>query len=414
MAWLSWALAAGRRSGAQRGRSPQVARWLIAIFLVLSELPARAQNLGFQVNRFEPTPSGSVFMRVEHPYYSSAQSWAVGISTLYAHNVVGFAESQGTDSSLLNYRPVIAHQLLGHLDAAGSFGDRVLLGAMLPLLWVEQGQAAFDVAPVSSPTVSDPRLSAMVRLYGQPHKSLWSAHTGVAAWIPLRAISSQLPSHTSDQGARVRLSAVLSGISRAVNWSASLAFHVRSLALLSTRLNPAGASIGSEVELGFAAGFYLPSVRLTVAPEVVFATSLVPTQAFRIPYSSLELLVGARYVVAKRVQLGLGAGIGFLSAAGTPDVRLVFRVAYVAQTRDRDQDGIADEEDACPDQKGSRSEVPSNNGCPAIPDQDCDGVSDSEDECPQTPEGARPDPIRLGCPRTARPPRLSSASQPSS
>ncbi|MFN5910690.1 MAG: thrombospondin type 3 repeat-containing protein [Bacteroidota bacterium] len=45
---------------------------------------------------------------------------------------------------------------------------------------------------------------------------------------------------------------------------------------------------------------------------------------------------------------------------------------------DRDNDGVPDAEDNCPDKRGVRS----NNGCPKPKDSDNDGVPDSQDNCP--------------------------------
>jgi OOP family OmpA-OmpF porin len=44
---------------------------------------------------------------------------------------------------------------------------------------------------------------------------------------------------------------------------------------------------------------------------------------------------------------------------------------------DRDGDGVADQEDDCPDQAG----LPGNNGCP-LADADADGIPDEQDDCP--------------------------------
>ena len=56
---------------------------------------------------------------------------------------------------------------------------------------------------------------------------------------------------------------------------------------------------------------------------------------------------------------------------------------------DRDNDGVADKDDACPDQPGSVE----TNGCP---DQDSDGIADKDDDCP-TEAGTL-----QGCPDTDR------------
>ncbi len=55
---------------------------------------------------------------------------------------------------------------------------------------------------------------------------------------------------------------------------------------------------------------------------------------------------------------------------------------------DRDDDGVPDEEDLCPDEPGSELA----GGCP---DRDGDGVADMEDACPDEPSLTQPD----GCPR---------------
>ncbi len=64
---------------------------------------------------------------------------------------------------------------------------------------------------------------------------------------------------------------------------------------------------------------------------------------------------------------------------------------------DRDNDGVSDGDDLCPDQPaGSRPDV-RRRGCPT-PDSDGDGVLDADDRCPSTPAGDHPDPDRPGCP----------------
>ena len=61
--------------------------------------------------------------------------------------------------------------------------------------------------------------------------------------------------------------------------------------------------------------------------------------------------------------------------------------------QDRDGDGIADEEDACPDTPGIATDDPTTNGCP---DTDGDGIFDKDDACPETPGLAEFN----GCPDT--------------
>lgn len=81
------------------------------------------------------------------------------------------------------------------------------------------------------------------------------------------------------------------------------------------------------------------------------------------------------------VSIGLHVGFGTSAKAVRPD---------------RDGDGIFDEEDACPDAKGVRTEDPKTNGCP--PDRDKDGIIDELDACPDVPGAPTDDPETNGCP----------------
>jgi outer membrane protein OmpA-like peptidoglycan-associated protein len=65
---------------------------------------------------------------------------------------------------------------------------------------------------------------------------------------------------------------------------------------------------------------------------------------------------------------------------------------------DRDKDGILDDEDACPDEKGVRSDDPKKNGCPPPRDRDRDGIFDFEDACPEVPGVPSRNPLLNGCP----------------
>jgi OmpA-OmpF porin, OOP family len=91
----------------------------------------------------------------------------------------------------------------------------------------------------------------------------------------------------------------------------------------------------------------------------------------------------------------IGGTIGFFLNRGTPKIRDKDNDGVVdaedecpeepgtALTKgcpDRDGDGIADKDDKCPDTAG----IAKYNGCP-IPDRDNDGVNDEMDKCPDTP-----------------------------
>jgi outer membrane protein OmpA-like peptidoglycan-associated protein len=83
---------------------------------------------------------------------------------------------------------------------------------------------------------------------------------------------------------------------------------------------------------------------------------------------------------------------GDVSIAVFPVVRYTFglgEVRIVKPSKDRDQDGVEDKLDKCPDTWGSEAQ----DGCPE-PDTDGDGIIDRDDNCPEEPGPAS----NRGCP----------------
>lgn len=134
--------------------------------------------------------------------------------------------------------------------------------------------------------------------------------------------------------------------------------------------------------------------------------------------SSLEVLLGARWAVARTQNLVAGLGFEALEDSLSPEWRLFFgynvmtlvsketyRDALIDEKpeaddsslspvmmpsfeEDYDRDGVADEVDQCPDTPAGESV--DRDGCPL--DSDADGIMDSQDQCPNTRRGEVVDP----------------------
>jgi outer membrane protein OmpA-like peptidoglycan-associated protein len=347
---------------------------------------ARAQN--FQVDRYEPTPAGTWFHMVNHPWYSSTRWFAGGFTLDYAHDPLVSTSPTGTTD-------VIKDQLVGHFDLAGSFLDRVQLNFSLPVTFYEDGTTVAsgtpigNVGPLSGAAVGDPRLGLFVRVWGQPDKDPVSIHLGGYVWIPAQVSDK----HSGDTTARGVPQVILAGMAVGhLRWAVNTGFNIRA----SSKLNGTMLA-GTEWQLSAALGYADTARTLNAGLEAAFATQILDGNAFKQDHSSLELLASASYNIIKQVQLGLGVGLGVLTEPGTPDARVIFRVAYApikAQKKvvtDRDGDGIDDKDDECPDDKGPSA----THGCP---DRDGDGVIDKNDRCPDQPQGTHPDPAAPGCP----------------
>lgn len=373
-----------------------------ALLGVLAPTPASAQNRGFQLNRYEPTAAGEWSFWVDHPWYSKTRAFAAGLTLDYGHNplIVGFVQPDGR---LIQTQSILANQLVGHVDLAGSFLDRVLLTASLPVTFLENGQAVMSTtlpSPASGAYVSDPRLGAMVRVFGQPYASGISMSLGGQLWIPLRAFTGSIPEQGSDQGVRGLLRVALGGLKHHVLWSANVGALFRPEARLGAVSDPTGSTAGHELQLSAAVAYADLDRRFTVGPELVFATALT-TNTLQQYSSSLELLVGGHYNIARLIDVGLAGGVGILRQAGTPDGRLLLRVAYAPMPKpvpkDRDRDGVPDPLDRCPDEAQGNRPDSDQPGCPQR-DRDADGVYDREDQCPAQAQGEHPDPAKPGCP----------------
>ena len=170
--------------------------WGLACALLagLAPQPASAQNRGFQVSRYEPTAAGEWSFWVDHPWYNRPKVVSVGMTLDYGHNPLIYNLVRA-DGSVAQTQAIISHSLVGHFDLSFAIRNRLLLTASLPVTFLESGEAVSGsgITPAGGAYVSDPRLGATVRLYGQPYANGFSASLGGQVWLPLRAITDSLP-----------------------------------------------------------------------------------------------------------------------------------------------------------------------------------------------------------------------------
>ncbi|MFO0576363.1 MAG: OmpA family protein [Polyangia bacterium] len=368
--------------------------------------PAAAQttNRGFQVNRYEPTTVGEWSFSVDHPWYSSTRYFAAGITLNYGHNPLVFG-LRAADGSFSMQGTVLEHQLLGHVDLAGSFLDRVLISATLPITLLERGTELYGIAPVSGVAVGDPRLGVKVRLFGQPYRGPISMSLGADVWIPINTFSDPppFPAQVGESGVRVLPKLILGGLAKSLLWSFTGGFYYRPTSAIGQLPDGSGNSVGPELQLGAALAYANYEKRFSIGPEAILHTVVTDGRAFKADSTSLEVLLGIHYNIARVIQLSVGGGVGILREPGTPDGRALFRLAYAPireeKPKDRDGDGIPDRSDACIDEPGEPSSDPRKHGCPPPPkDSDGDGVIDPQDRCPTEAMGKTPDPDKVGCP----------------
>jgi OOP family OmpA-OmpF porin len=168
---------------------------------------------------------------------------------------------------------------------------------------------------------------------------------------------------------------------------------------------------GSEVIFGGAAGMRFANGKMLAGPEIFGSTVVTGADAFFSKAATpFEVLFGMHYTDPSGVRLGGGFGPGLTRGLGAPQLRFVVAVewapaleepAALPAVLDRDNDGVLDANDACPDNPGPPSTDPKKNGCQPSADRDKDGVPDTDDVCPDQPGLHSDDPMKDGCPPAA-------------
>ena len=374
---------------------------LLLVCVGLSATPtdsAWAAN-GFALERYTPTNPGDWAFWVDKPWYTDSINFlAVGISADYGHDPL-VIRSRSATGSLGPAKELVSDQLVGHLELAGAFLNRFNVSLNLPVVFLDRGQAAFGFTPLSKPALSDPRVGAMARLLGNSLEDDFSLHVGAEVWIPLRT-----GEINGDSSVRVTPKLVAAGVlGEHILYSAFAAFAYRRAATVGALPASFGNTVGSEVQLAASVSWADLIDRWSIGPEAIYSTAVTGGRAFNLYYSSFEILGGIHYNPSGYFHVGLAAGAGIFRAPGTPDFRVLFRVAYTPHLAqepnivpDRDADGVADAIDACPDVYGVVALDANHRGCPA--DRDMDGVADTQDICPDTAMGPKPDAQRHGCP----------------
>jgi OOP family OmpA-OmpF porin len=361
-----------------------------------------AASQGFALQRYSPTDAGQLTFRVERPWYAAERArLAVGLILDYAHKPLVYKVLLTGASPVSS--GIINHQFNATLQVAGAWLDWLVLSAHLPFVLAESGLAAYGVTP-SSPAVGTITLRGMARIMGKADHDAFSLHGGIALAIPEGGTA-----HAHEAAFGITPKLVVAGAPLAqLAYAASVGVAIRPTRRLSAVDFTAGNTSGTELQLGATMAYTDADQQFSVGPELTFDTLLAGGNGGGKASSSLEILLGGsqRWDAWRG---GLAVGVGFLGLAGTPDWRLMVRCAWspgahdhvdASTPGDRDNDGILDADDACPDQPGSPNSDPQQHGCPG--DRDGDGVTDLQDACPDVAPGEHPDLDRPGCPLSAR------------
>jgi outer membrane protein OmpA-like peptidoglycan-associated protein len=361
-----------------------VCAWGASAFAQTLETPGAA------LNRFEPSDTGSDWFANESLDLRGDFRPAFGVVGDFAYKPYVLNNPDGSQNTA-----IISSQFYLHLGASVNLFSRLRLAISLPIAVEQDGQSkTFGTESYVAPTeggVGDLRLGADLRLLGE-YGDVFTMALGGRLWLP----TGNAAQYLGDGQVRVGPRLTVAGDVESFAYAASLGAVYRA--------NDAsfdGHPTGTELDFNAAAGVRLVNKALLLGPEVQGSTVVSQGSAvFGSHTTPLALLLGGHYN-AGDVRFGLGAGPGLSNAAGTAQFRALGSVEWMPAIApqppsDRDNDGVIDVDDACPDVAGVRTTDPATNGCP--PDRDHDGVLDADDACPDVAGVKTDDPKTNGCP----------------
>ncbi len=376
----------------------KTARWVSAAMMSLAfagiARDARAQAQGFAVDPFDASERGSDWFSVESLDLRGRARPAIGIVMDGAYRPLVIDSDGKLEES------VIRNQIVGNVGASLVLWDRLRLGFNLPVAVFQDGNqgviGGVTYAPPKSPSVGDLRLGTDLRLagtYGDP----FTLAIGARVYVP----TGQRDNYTGDGSVRIDGRLEAAGDLGLFTYAARVGAEYRGL-----DATLAGDPLGSQVLFGGAMGLRLANRAFVIGPEVYGSTNVSSGGAFFAKTSTpVDAIVGAHYTFLRDFRLGAGGGTGLTRGLGSPEARWMASFEWVpayqepvppAPPSDRDKDGIVDDEDACPDVAGIKTEDPKTNGCPS--DRDKDGIVDTEDACPDVAGIKTEDPKTNGCP----------------
>lgn len=338
----------------------------------------------FSVQRFHPGPGPRNFITSRGARTDGEFAWSAGLFANYALEpfvvVSCVSETDCDDQNVLQPNDVKVVENLVTADLLGSLTviPRVQLGLRLPLTFADgQGitdTGAGDPDELSGFGLGDIELEAKVRVWGEPKDTVV---IGLAPFItaPLGTVTAE-DKFIGDPLPTAGLRAIFDGHEGAFRFGANLTGLFRGEGRVgSTTVGPA------EFRYGVAVGYDISPVIGVVADG--FGSTKFSSKNGT---NSLEIDAAGRVTpLGSGISIMFGAGAGVIEGVGVPAVRGFLGVTYVAESRDRDGDGLDDNVDQCPTEPEDKDGKQDEDGCPDT-DNDDDSVPDHLDKCPAEAE----------------------------
>jgi OOP family OmpA-OmpF porin len=361
--------------GGGMNRSMGIAVLLIGL-MAGSAAWGQSGEQGLDIERFKPSLDSQGLILTEAGQGEKAGDLNMIFLLHYSHRPLVINDSDG------NYlRSLVDDRLAGSFVLSMGMFDWLTVGVEVPATFWQEGES-IDATGVdqglAGAGLGDIRVSPKFTLLRQADHGI-----SIAFLVPI-----SLPS--GDEGAFMGSESVTAMPTLALSLSFLDELVLVALNLGSWLQGEASyADLDTSHELFYRAGLKLNLGDWSLMGEGAGAARIETIGKNKPKETPLEWLLAVRFHAPWDLHFTLGGAVGTLPGWGTPNFRGFFGLGWSPRTHDRDEDGLNDEQDRCPDEAGPRE----NDGCP-WQDSDGDGLTDDKDKCADKP-GPREN---KGCP----------------
>lgn len=317
-----------------------------------------------------------------------------GLDPLVYEAVLGDASSETAS--------IVEHQLTGTVGAAFGIGDRYVVFAGLPVVFLLNGASdaeltGFGVPSASGAGLGDVYLGGRVRILGESEDD----------YVLGAQLTATLPTSGGDEYRGDKFLSVHPELLGELRIAGDLRIVLNLGALIREETESSVSNLEYGHELTYGVGVAVPVWvdQATSNTHVDLHAQIYGATAFSLfgdrEGTALEATVGGKFFHETGVVAGLAIGPGLARGFGSPDLRVVATVGWAMPEetgpRDSDGDGLFDDVDECPDDPEDADSFEDEDGCPD-PDNDADGILDGPDECPDQPETVNELDDSDGCP----------------
>ena len=361
--------------------------------------PESAPTSGeFSVQRFAPAPGPRNYFTTRGVRTDGQMAWSAGLFVNYASDpftvVSCKTRADCNAASTVPGRKQDVHVVknLFSADALGSLTpiERLQIGLRIPVTFAQgDGLTSNGLpnsqAPLKGVGMGDIELEGKLRAYGEV-KDPFVAGAALFLTAPLGHATSK-GNYIGDGTPIVGLRGIFDGKEGPWSFGGNLAGLYRGAGRVGS------TTIGSEFRYGIGAGFEASPVVRIIA-DGFGATKFSSKDGT----NTLEIDAGLQLTpLNSPIAAFVGGGAGVIEGVGVPKFRVFAGFMYVSEAKDRDGDGLLDQNDQCPAEAEDKDGYEDQDGCPDR-DNDSDTIQDKDDKCPMKAEDPDGFEDQDGCP----------------